>query len=165
MFLLASKRTAVIAAMAAAVTYVAIRPHAGAAEKTISAMETVTPWEKYLASEGVPVLRGFAVQDLMKSKLGPWKRYGCDGAYVCLDGAGGMTAGFILEIQPGKQALPVRHMYESRVVVLSGQGEAHFWQDGGKKVTARWQKGTMFPFPLNVNYEIVNTGKEPARFY
>lgn len=128
-------------------------------------MLTVTPWEKYLTSEGIPVLRGFAVQDLMQSRLGPWKRYGCDGAFVYLDGAGGLTTGFILEIQPGKQTLPVRHMYESRVVALSGQGEAHFWQDGGKKVTARWQKGTMFPFPLNVNYEIVNTGKEPARFY
>ena len=134
-------------------------------EKTVSAMETVTPWDKYLESEGVPVLRGFAVQDLMKSKLGPWKRYGVDGAYVYLDGAGGMTTGFILEIQPGKQTRPVRHMYESRVVALSGEGEAHFWQDGGKKVTAHWQKGTMFPFPMNVNYEIVNIGKEPARFY
>jgi len=34
--------------------------------------------------------------------VGPWKRYGCDGAYVYPDGAGGMTTGFILEIQPGK---------------------------------------------------------------
>jgi oxalate decarboxylase/phosphoglucose isomerase-like protein (cupin superfamily) len=134
-------------------------------EKTIPAMEDTSPWEKYLASEGIPVHRGFAIQDLAKAKVGPWKRYGADGAYVYLDGAGGMTTGFILEVQPGKQTLPVRHMYESRVVVLSGQGEARFWQDGGKKVTAHWQKGTLLALPLNVNYEIVNTSSEPARFY
>ena len=136
-----------------------------AEDKGTKAVEDTSPWERFLASEGVPVHRGFAVQDLAKAKVGPWKRYGADGAYVYLDGAGGMTTGFILEIQPGKQTIPVRHMFESRVVVLSGQGEAHFWQDGGKKVTARWQKGTLFPFPLNVNYEIVNTSNEPARFY
>lgn len=139
--------------------------HAQDKAKTVSAMEVVTPWEKYLIAEGVPVIRGFAVQDLMKSKLGSWKRYGADGAHVYLDGAGGLTTGFIIEIQPGKKTLPVRHVYESRVVALSGEGEAHFWQENGKKVTAHWQKGTMFPFPMNVNYEIVNTSKEPARFY
>lgn len=165
-FVLRGKSGRLVLAAGAIAALVALRPPVGAGEeKTKSAMLTVTPWEKYLTSEGIPVLRGFAVQDLMQSRLGPWKRYGCDGAFVYLDGAGGLTTGFILEIQPGKQTLPVRHMYESRVVALSGQGEAHFWQDGGKKVTARWQKGTMFPFPLNVNYEIVNTGKEPARFY
>ena len=132
---------------------------------TTRAVEDTSPWERFLTREGVPVHRGFAVQDLAKAKVGPWKRYGADGAYVYLDGAGGMTTGFILEIQPGKQTIPVRHMFESRVVALSGQGEAHFWQDGGKKVTARWQKGTLLPFPLNVNYEIVNTSNEPARFY
>jgi hypothetical protein len=79
-------------------------------EKTIPAMEDTSPWEKYLASEGIPVHRGFAIQDLAKAKVGPWKRYGADGAYVYLDGAGGMTTGFILEVQPGKQTLPVRHM-------------------------------------------------------
>lgn len=136
-----------------------------AQEKTIPSMEDTSPWERFLKAEGVPVLRGFAVQDLMKSKLGPWKRYGAEGAYVYLDGAGGITTGFILEIQPGKQTIPVRHIFESRVVVLHGDGEAHFWQDGGKKVTARFQKGTLFALPLNVNYEIVNTGKDPARFY
>jgi oxalate decarboxylase/phosphoglucose isomerase-like protein (cupin superfamily) len=165
-FVLRGKNWRLVVAVQAIAALLTLRPPVDAAEeKTKSAMLTVTPWDKYLASEGIPVLRGFAVQDLMQSKLGSWKRYGCDGAYVYLDGAGGLTTGFILEIQPGKQTLPVRHMYESRVVALSGQGEAHFWQDGGKRVTARWQRGTMFPFPLNVNYEIVNTGKEPARFY
>jgi hypothetical protein len=90
------KKALGIALAGAAMVAIAIgRPPAGNAqekEKTVSAMETVTPWEKYLLSEGVPVHRGFAVQDLMKSKLGPWKRYGCDGAYVYLDGAGGRAS-------------------------------------------------------------------------
>ena len=125
--------------------------------------EIDSPWEKFLRAEGIPVIRGFAVQDLPKAKVGPWKRYGASGAYVYLDGAGGITTGFILEIAPGKKTTPVRHMFESRVVVLTGEGEAHFWQEGGKKVTAHFKHGTLFPFPLNVWYEIVNTGREPVR--
>jgi oxalate decarboxylase/phosphoglucose isomerase-like protein (cupin superfamily) len=145
------------------------KPRAGSAQsaqvKDTTIQESDSPWEKFLRSEGIPVHRGFAIQDLMKAKVGPWKRYGANGAYVYLDGAGGVTTGFVLEIAPGQKTTPVRHMFESRVVVLAGDGEAHFWQDGGKKVTARYQAGTLFPFPLNVWYEIVNTGKEPARMY
>jgi mannose-6-phosphate isomerase-like protein (cupin superfamily) len=144
-------------------------PGSGAAQvakvKDTTLQENDSPWEKFLRAENIPVHRGFAIQDLAKAKVGPWKRYGADGAYVYLDGAGGITTGFILEVAPGQKTTPVRHMFESRVVVLSGEGEAHFWQEGGKKVTARFQHGTLFPFPLNVWYEIVNTGKEPARMY
>ncbi len=132
---------------------------------TTVAEETTSPWEKFLKGEGVPVHRGFAVQDLTQAKVGPWKRYGIDGAFVYLDGAGGVTTGFIWEIQPGQQSKPVRHIFEARVVVLSGSGEAHFWLDGGQKVIARFQKGTLFPLPMNAWYEIVNTGKEPVRMY
>jgi len=132
---------------------------------TVKSEGTSTPWENFLQSEGVPVYRGFAISDVSKVKLGPWKRYGIDGAFVYLDGAGGITTGFIFEIQPGQKSLPVRHIFEGRVVVLGGSGEAHFWQEGGKKVTALFQKGTLFPLPLNAWYEILNTGKEPVRMY
>ena len=135
------------------------------ANKDTTLQEVDSPWEKFLRAENIPVYRGFAIEDLTKSKLAPWKRYGANGAYVYLDGAGGITTGFILEVAPGQKTTPVRHMYESRVVVLTGEGETHFWQEGGKKVTAHFKHGTLFPFPLNVWYEIVNTGKEPARMY
>lgn len=133
--------------------------------KDTTIQESDSPWEKFLRDENIPVHRGFVVQDLTKAKVGPWKRYAASGAYVYLDGAGGVTTGFILEVAAGHKTAPVRHMYESRVVVLKGEGEAHFWQEGGKKVTAHFKAGTLFPFPLNVWYEIVNTGNEPVRLY
>ena len=145
------------------------KPRIGTAQtkdkKDTTLQEIDSPWEKFLRAENIPVHRGFAIQDLAKAKVGPWKRYGASGAYVYLDGAGGITTGFILEVAPGQKTTPVRHMFESRVVVLSGEGEMHFWQEGGNKVTAHFKHGTLFPFPLNVWYEVVNTGKEPARMY
>ncbi len=88
-----------------------------------------------------------------------------DGALVYLEGAAGLTAGFVLELQPGQKSTPAHHLFDGRVIVLSGAGEARFWQDPAKVVTARWAAGTLFPLPLNVSYQFVNTGSQPARLF
>ena len=124
-----------------------------------------TPFEQWIESQGVPILKGYAVDDVWKAKLGPWKRLGIQGAIVDLEGEGGMMVGFIYELAPGKQSLPEKHLYEGRVLVLSGNGEARFWYDEGKKVTAKWEPMTLFPLPMNTWHEFINTGKEPARLF
>ncbi len=123
------------------------------------------PFLNWIDSEGIPVHRGFVVDDLTKVKLGPWKRYGTLGAVVNLDGAEGVTTGMLWGVEPGQKSIPVHHVFEGRVIVLAGNGETRFWQDGGKQVTAIWQKGTLFPLPMNTWYQFVNTGREPARLF
>ncbi len=124
-----------------------------------------TTFLKWLDSEGVPVYNGFAIDDIAKVKVGPWKRYGINGALVYLEGAAGLTTGFVWELQPGQKSVPVHHLFDGRVIVLTGTGETRFWQDEGKVATAHWQAGTLFPLPLNVRYQFVNTGSGPARLF
>ena len=124
-----------------------------------------TVFMRWLESEGVPVYKGFAIDDVAALKLGPWKRYGVNGALIYLEGAAGLTAGFVWELQPGEKTKPVHHLFDGRVIALSGTGEARFWQDPAKTVTASWAQGTLFPLPMNVQYEFVNKGSQPARLF
>src|SRR5215469_752310 len=122
-----------------------------------------TPFLNWLDSEGIPVYRGFEVDDVATVPVGEWKRYSVKGAMVYLDGSEGVTTGVVWEIAPGQKSIPVHHIFEGRVVVVAGSGETKFWQDGGKPLTALWHHGTLFPLPMNVWYQFTNTGREPAR--
>jgi hypothetical protein len=124
-----------------------------------------TTFLKWLEAEGPPIYKGFAIDDVSKLKLSPWKRYGVDGALVYLEGAAGLTAGFVWELQPGQRSKPVHHLFDGRIVVLSGTGETRFWRDPARVVTAHWAPGTLFPLPMNVQYQFVNTGTQPARLF
>src|SRR5262245_33951198 len=59
-------------------------------------------YKKFEAQEGIPTSGGFAV-NVYTVKLGPWKRQGpgVTGAYVDLDGAGGIVNLAVTEIAPG----------------------------------------------------------------
>src|SRR5262245_9529711 len=123
-------------------------------------------FKKFLIQEGVPVHTGVAA-NLYTIKLGPWKRLGpgVTGAYVDLEGAGGVVTTIAWEIAPGARSRPERHLFEEQVIVLRGEGETHIWQgDPTKKVVVPWRRGTVFSPPLNTWHQHINKGREPARF-
>ncbi len=117
----------------------------------------------WIKSEGIPITPGYMIDDVTKVKLGPWKRLGVKGATIYLNGDGGQMSGYIAELAPDQQTTPERHLYEEHIYVVSGSGETRAWQDGGRKVTAKWKRGTLFSVPLNTWHEHINTGDEPAR--
>lgn len=129
-----------------------------------SAFSPKSPYEIYQEWEGVPVYRGFITQDLLKLELGDWERTGGTGAFVNLDGAGDTCDTVVQEIAPGGQLKPQRHMFEESVFILSGQGATTIWNEGGKKHTLEWQKGSLFSIPLNAWFQHFNAqGREPVR--
>ncbi len=122
-------------------------------------------YEEWVEKEGVPIYRGQAIPSLMNLALGPWKRLGARGAYVVLDGTGGLIDALICEIPPGGKTRPEKHFFEENFLILSGEGETQVWlPKGGKKEVVSWRRGTVFSPPLNSWHQHFNTGKEPARF-
>ena len=129
-----------------------------------SAYSKSSPYEIYQESEGIPVYKGFIVDNLLELKLGDWERTGGKAAFVNLDGAGGTCDTVVEEIPPGGQLRPARHMYEKAVFILQGQGATTIWNEGGKKHTLEWQTGSLFSTPLNTWHQHFNAqGKEPVR--
>jgi len=130
-----------------------------------SAFSTKSPYEIYQEWEGIPAYKDFIVPDLLKLELGSWDRTGGKAAFVNMDGTGGTCDTIVEEIAPGGQLKAVRHMYEKAVFILQGQGATTIWNEGGKKHTLEWQRGSLFSTPLNAWHQHFNAqGSEPARY-
>ena len=124
-----------------------------------------TPYELWQQQEGIPVYKGLAIDDLRTLALGPWKRKGAMGAFINMIGAGRSCDAYVCEIEPKKQTLPERYLFEELIYVVKGRGATTVWQEGGRKQSFEWHEGSMFSPPLNTWRQHFNAqGDEPARF-
>ncbi|NIO12014.1 MAG: cupin, partial [Deltaproteobacteria bacterium] len=71
-----------------------------------------TVYESFVEDEGIPIVRGLGVYDVRDVTLGPWKRTGGNGAYLELNGVGGKSGLYVIEIPPGGALNPEKHMFE-----------------------------------------------------
>ncbi len=122
-------------------------------------------YEDFMREEGIPIIRGFFVEDLMKVELAPWKRIGGYGAYIDLEGAGGATGAYVCEIPGGQALVPQRHLVEEMIFILKGRGATSVWQDGSKQ-NFEWSEGSLFSIPLNAWFQHFNgEGNATTRFF
>jgi quercetin dioxygenase-like cupin family protein len=120
---------------------------------------------KWVESEGIPLIRGFFVEDVKKVPLGCWERAGGLAARICLEGTGETDDAYICEIPPGNSLKPGRHFFEELIYVVEGRGATTVWQEGGPKQTFEWHEGSLFSPPFNAWHQHFNgSGTEPARF-
>jgi oxalate decarboxylase/phosphoglucose isomerase-like protein (cupin superfamily) len=135
------------------------------APEVTEVIERVNTYAAYQRQEGIPVYRGFAIEDLTTLELAPWARRGGLGAFINLDGTGGTNDAYVCEIPPGGSLAPQRQLYEEMIYVLAGNGATQVWYDEGHKVTFEWQAGSLFAIPLNAWHRHYNgRGDRPARY-
>ena len=124
-----------------------------------------TTYEKWQEGEGIPIVRGYFVEDLHSVPLEPWERLGGRAAFINLQGTENTNGGYVCEIAPGASLKPEAHLYEELVYILSGHGGTVIWDRDGAKQTFEWQTGSLFSPPLNTNHQYFNgSGTEPVRF-
>lgn len=118
-------------------------------------------WQK---SEGIPIITGLSVDGVDRVEVGPWPRKGVNGAFIRLEGAEETLDSYVCEISPGGSTDPEKYMIEEATFVLRGRGATTVWQEGGRKHTFEWQKGSVFSPPINTWRQHFNgSGQEPAR--
>jgi quercetin dioxygenase-like cupin family protein len=124
-----------------------------------------TTYERWMGQEGIPIVRGYGVTDVMGVELGPWERLGGRGAYIQLVGMEGYTGMYLGEIPPGGALEPEKHLYDELIYVVSGRGVTQVWNTDASKSFFEWQTGALFAPPLNTWHRLLNaSGTEPARF-
>ncbi|MGH7773805.1 MAG: ethanolamine ammonia lyase-activating protein [Candidatus Binatia bacterium] len=134
-------------------------------DSTVNELGFKSAYHHFLEQEGIPAIRGFYLKDIRKVELAPWKRAGGLGAYLDLEGTGGVNNAYICEIPPGKSLNPQKHLFEELIFVMSGHGATTVWREKGKRQTFEWQEGSLFSPPLNTWYQHFNgQGDKPVRF-
>ena len=121
-------------------------------------------YERFLLSEGVPVVGGFGVSAVRDMPMAPWRRLGCDGAYFNFFGSDGFTGMYAGKIAPGGATVPERHLYEKLIYILQGEGVAEFQQRDRVPQNLLWQTGSLFSPPLNTLHRLMNYSDQPALF-
>lgn len=120
-------------------------------------------YRRFVESEGAPLYEGSALEDLESLPLADWKRRGGKVAYTRLGDQENISLQ-IVEIPPGGELKPERHVYEAVMYVLRGRGATTIWQEGGPRHTVEWEKHSLLAIPLNAWHQEFNTsGDEPCR--
>jgi quercetin dioxygenase-like cupin family protein len=123
-----------------------------------------TPYQKWIESQGIPILREFYLEDLRQVELAPWNWRGGRGAYLNLIGTGDVNDGYLCEIAPGKSLHPRRMLFEEMIFVVEGNGSTSIWNDEKKKISFEWREGSLFSPPVNTWRQHFNgSGARPAR--
>jgi len=123
----------------------------------------MTPYDKFMESEGIPVFRDLGVKNVRNLPMTDWKRRGGKGSYIQLFGTEGKWGCYVVEV-PGSGALnPEKHLYEEIYLVVEGRGSTEVWLEGdAKRHVFEWQPGSLFSIPVNAMHRIVNATSSPA---
>ncbi len=125
-----------------------------------------TPYETWTKEQGIPIVKGYAVEDLRTVPLAPWPRKGGLGAFVDLEGSEQGAGSYLCEIPPGGSLEPQKHLYEEMILILGGRGATTIWNPGEPKQTFEWQEWSLFAPPLNTWHQHFNgQGDKPARYF
>src|SRR5688572_14760132 len=99
----------------------------------LAEIEALDAYQRWQEGEGVPLYHGSGVPDLGTLELGQWARRGAKGAILDLEGTGGLIDAHVVEIIPGGETAPYRHLYEEIIYVVSGRGNCAVWYGDGPK--------------------------------
>lgn len=127
-------------------------------------LQTIFPYRAWQRGEGIDRVEGYYVEDLATLEVKPWARKGALGAFINLEGTGGVNDLQLVEVPAGGATEPDGHMFEALVYVVAGSGSAQVWYDEQHKQTFEWGTGSLFAIPLNARYRFFNaSGLRPAR--
>ena len=123
------------------------------------------PYRRWMESVGIPIHRGYYVEDLRTLELGWWEQRKCNAAFLELAGSEGMSEIRVTEIPPGEALPPLKFALDEVVYVVEGRGLTTIWGGGDKpRKTFEWQKYSMFLIPRGHTHQFTNVqGDRPVR--
>ena len=122
-------------------------------------------YDDWMVSTGVPVHRGYFIEDLRTVELGWWEERECESAFIQLVGQEGVTSAMVQEIPPGETLPPLKFALDELVYVLQGQGVTTVWLgESGSRNSFEWQPRSLFQIPHNYHHTLSNMrGDQPVR--
>ncbi|HEY3117150.1 MAG TPA: cupin domain-containing protein, partial [Chloroflexota bacterium] len=126
--------------------------------------DRLSNYEQWIRSIGIPIHRGYFVEDGRTAELGEWEEREHKAAILVLAGNENVAEFRISEIAPGQTLPPVTFGLDELVYVLSGRGLTNIWAGDGPKKSFEWSQRSMFCLPRGSTYQLTNTsGNTPVR--
>ena len=120
-----------------------------------------SPYERFMAAEGIETHRAVSMADLRAVPLLPWRRLGGRGAFISLFGTQGTLGQSLMEIPASGATRAERHLCDEIVLVLTGSGSTALLGQDGQRVF-EWQEGALFAIPRNATHRFINATDQPA---
>ena len=104
----------------------------------------VYTYDEWMEAQGIPIYRGYYIEDLRTLQLGWWQARQCHSAFIQLLGQEGVTSARVTEIPAGKTLPPLKFALDEIVYVVEGRGLTTIWAGEKRpKKTFEWQKHSM----------------------
>jgi len=130
---------------------------------TMRVQRPPTPYELYMAGEGIPIFTGPGVYTVRDLELKPWPRLGVNGTFIDLDNTTDLLGMYVIQIPPGGSTEPLRHCFEEKFWVVEGEGTTELsLPDGSARQRFEWHKDSLFAIPMNAQFRLVNGRSTPA---
>src|SRR5262249_17269978 len=113
-------------------------------------------YEQWTESTGVPIHKGYFIDDVRTVEVGPWPERECNAAFLARAGQAAGSEARVTEIPPGKTLPPLKFALDEIVYVADGRGLTTVWSGNGEKRTFEWQKHSMFILPRNCTHQLSN---------
>jgi quercetin dioxygenase-like cupin family protein len=125
----------------------------------------ISPHFQWMKSVGIPIHRGYYIEDGRTAELGWWEERKCRSAFVILEGQEGVGEARITEIPPGETLPPLKFALDEVVYVLQGRGLTTVWnRDESQSKVFEWQPRSMFMLPRNLTHQLSNVqGNQSVR--
>ena len=122
------------------------------------------PYDVWMEAQGVPIHRGYFIEDLRTVEVGPWEERECDAAFIQLVGMEGVAEARVTEIAPGGTLPPMTFALDEVVYCLNGSGIATVSADGVPKKSFEFGPRSLFVIPRGTSREFGNArGDQPVR--
>ena len=132
--------------------------------KDLMAAFEKTAYFRWMRRQAIPVVDGYAVEDVREVKLSRWDRTGGNAAFLNLYGMEGVTGMYVGEIPGGGALSAEKHFYEEVICILEGTGATEIWQQQGRKQMFEWGPWSLFALPLNTSHRLINGGRQPVKY-
>ena len=127
--------------------------------------DAVSAYDRWVASQDIPVYDGDHIADLKSLELGAWPERGGSAAFLKLAGQDAVSETRVGEIAAGQTLAPVKLGFDELVYVVDGRGLTTVWRDEGEPATSfEWQTHSLFLLPRHHFHQLSNAqGHRPAR--
>ncbi len=134
------------------------------ADEDLDFWSRISPYDRWMESQGIPIYDGYYIEDLRTLELGPWDKWGCKGAFLKLAGQEGITQAYVTEIPPGETLPPLRMALDELIYVVQGRGFTTIWAADRPKKIFEWQKSSLYMIPGNYTHQLANAqGNQAVR--